>query len=164
MGISYKENMRMGDTLFSQEARDERRKFTRVATNLYITYCIPGTEEKEAGIFVSKDVSGGGILFESFREIPIGMVFNLSIHLPTSPFPLPAKGKVVRMEKTRPYGRYDVGMSLIEISEENRRELVKYLISTLITKADCDSLFGTEEFWKSSIFEGEALKEEKITP
>ena len=154
----------MGDTLFSQEAKDERRKFTRVATNLYITYFIPGVEKREAGVFVSKNVSGGGILFESFREIPIGTVFELSIHLPTSPSPLPAKGKVVRMEKTRPYGRYDVGMSLVEISERDRRELIKYLVSTLITRSDCDSLFGTEAFWKSSIFEGEALKEEKITP
>lgn len=149
----------MGEHFQSQEkAKRERRRYTRVATNLYITYSMPGAESSEAGIFVSKNVSGGGILFESFREIPVGTVFDLAIHLPTHPFPLSAKGKVVRLEKTRPYGRYDVGMSLIEISEKERRELIKYLVSTLFTQNDCESLFGTEEEWQSSIFEESLLK------
>ena len=144
----------MGDTLMNLQPSGERRQFTRVATNLYITYTIPGGGAKEAGLFVTKNVSGGGILFESFREIPVGTVFDLSIHLPSSFAPLVAKGKVVRTEKTRPYGRYDVGLSLVEISEAARRELVKYLVSTVFTKKDYEALFGDEEFWKSGIFEG----------
>ena len=80
------------------------------------------------------------------------------------PFPLPAKGKVVRIEKTRPYGRYDVGMSLVEISEKERVELVKYLTSTLLTKRDCESLYEIEEEWKHSIFEEETLKRSRVNP
>ena len=148
----------MGEPFQSRaNAKIERRKYSRVATNLYITYSVPGKGITEAGIFVSKNASGGGVLFESFREIPVGTVFDLAIHLPTLPFPLSAKGKVVRIKKTRPYGRYDVGMSLIEISEEERRELVKYLVSTLLTKSDGESLFG-EDKWKESIFEIDPFK------
>lgn len=137
----------------------ERRQFTRVATNLYITYTIPGGGEKEAGLFVTKNVSGGGILFESLKEIPVGTVFELLIHLPSSFRPLPAKGKVVRIEKTRPYGRCDVGMSLVEISEADRRELIRYLVSTVFTKKDYEAVFGEEEFWKSGVFEGLDVKQ-----
>lgn len=142
---------------------EERRKFARVATNLYITYSFHGGNATEAGVFVSKNISGGGFLFESLREIPVGTIFDLSIHLPTTTFPLPAKGKVVRIQKTRPYGRYDIGMSLIEIQEKDRRELIRYLVSTVFTKGDCESLFG-EEKWKVSLFEGEALKSTSLTP
>ena len=149
----------MGGILYSHEnAKGERRKYTRIATNLYITYSITGKKTTEAGIFVSKNASGGGFLFESFREIPVGTVFDLAVHLPTLPFPLSAKGKVVRIEKTRPYGRYDVGMSLIEISEKDRKELIKYLVSTLLTQGDCQSLFGTIEAWEESIFERRFFK------
>ena len=155
----------MGGTLYSHgNAKNDRRKYTRVATNLYITYSIAGSETSEAGIFISKNVSGGGILFESFREIPVGTVFDLAIHLPTFPFPLSAKGKVVRIEKTRPYGRYDVGMSLMDIAEEDRRELIRYLVSTLLTSTDCESLFGAEEAWKESLFEENSLKRSDIKP
>lgn len=155
----------MGEQLrFQEKTKSERREYARIATNLYITYSIPGKESFEAGIFVSKNVSGGGILFESFREIPVGTVFDLAIHLPTFPFPLSAKGKVVRLKKTRHYGRYDVGMSLIEISEKERRELIKYLVSTLLTQKDCESLFRSEEEEEDSIFEEEVLKRPRVKP
>ncbi len=155
----------MGEQLrFQENEKSERRKYARIATNLYITYSISGKEFSEAGIFISKNVSGGGILFESFRQIPVGTVFDLAIHLPTFPFPLSAKGKVVRLKKTRHYGRYDVGMSLIEISEKERRELIKYLISTFLTQRDCESLFGTEEEEGNSVFEEEILKRPRVKP
>ena len=142
----------MGGTLYSHEnAKNERRKYTRIATNLYITYSIAGAETRDAGIFISKNVSGGGILFESFKEIPVGTLFDLVIHLPTLPFPLSAKGKVVRIEKTRPYGRYDVGISLIEILDEDRKELIRYLVSTLLTQSDCESLFEANPLRRSEI-------------
>ena len=96
--------------------------------------------------------------------MPIGTVFHLFIHLPTSAFPLPAKGKVVRIEKIRPYGRYDVGMILSEISEQDRCKLIKYLVSTVFTKADCESLFGPEKELKHPIFEEDAIKGAEVSP
>ena len=122
----------------------ERRKYTRFQTNLYITYSLPGKEARDASVFITKNMSGGGILFESLREITVGTVFDLFIHLPTTPYPLTAKGKVVRVENTRSYGRYDIGMSIVEIFEKDRQELIKYLISTMLTRADCEILFEKE--------------------
>lgn len=131
----------MGETISYQQTEKERRKYARFETNLYITYALPGKGEKEAGVFITRNVSGGGFLFESLEEIAVGTLFDLWIHLPTSPVPLPAKGRVVRLQKTRTYGRYDVGMSLVEITEKERRELIKYLISTMMTKMDYRTLF-----------------------
>ncbi len=123
----------------------ERRKYARVATNLYISYTIDGSETHEAGVFLTKNVSGGGILFESFREIPIGTVFDLSINLPTHVYPIVARGKVTRVQKVRDYGRYDVGLELLNIGELDRRELIKYLVSTVFTKEDCETLFKEKQ-------------------
>ncbi|MBI4435790.1 MAG: PilZ domain-containing protein [Candidatus Omnitrophica bacterium] len=132
---------------------DERRKYVRVPTNLYVAYTLPDSGRKEAGLFLTKNVSGGGLLIETFWEIPPGTILDLSIHLPTTFLPLSAKGKVVRVRKTRPYGRYDVGLSLIEISEKERRALIKYLVSIIFSKADYESLFRKEEYWENLLFE-----------
>ncbi|MFH1858625.1 MAG: PilZ domain-containing protein [Candidatus Omnitrophota bacterium] len=155
----------MGATILDQreEVKTERRKYARVATNLYIAYSLPGSESQEAGVFITKNVSGGGMLFESLREVAVGTLFDLAIHLPTSPLPLLAKGKVVRVKKTRPYGRYDVGVSLVEIHEEDRRELVQYLVATLFTKSDCESLFGKRESSGKTVGEEPEPKEVQVT-
>jgi len=158
MGITtLKEYMRMGES--SKHQKEERRQYTRVSTNLYITYTMPGAESNEAGVFVTKNASGGGFGFESFEKIPLGTVFELTIHLPTLPFPLEAKGKVVRVDKTRLYGRYEVGISILKIAEEDRRELIKYLVSTIFTQNDCNALFGGEEKNFKEIFKEDSYCE-----
>ena len=137
----------------------ERRQYARIETNLYITYSMKGSHQTEAGVFLTKNVSGGGILFESFKEIPIGTIVDLSIHLPTCRYALRAKGKVVRVEKTRNYGRYDIGLSLVEISDNDRRELIKYLVSIVFCSGDYATLFSEadQEASLNSIFEGARL-------
>ena len=137
----------------------ERRQYARVETNLYITYSMEGSPQTEAGVFLTKNVSGGGILFESFKEIPVGTVLDLSMHLPTSRYALQAKGKVARVDKTRNYGRYDIGLSLVEISERDRRELIKYLVSLVFCAGDYATLFKEREKEASLnfIFEGATL-------
>ena len=136
------------------EGSVERRKYARVETNLYITYSTEGSSQTEAGVFLTKNVSGGGILFESLREIPVGTILDLAIHLPTCPYALQAKGKVARAEKTRSYGRHDIALTLVEISEKDRRELIKYLVSVVFCLGDYEALFTEEEFAKHFLFEG----------
>ena len=144
--------------------KDERRKYARVPTNLYVGYSVPGIETQEAGLFLTKNVSGGGLLIESLKEISVGTILNLSVHLPTTPFPLPAKGRVVRVRKTRPYGRYDIGLSLVEISERDRQKLIKYLVSIIFSKADYESLFRKEAYWEKLLFEETTPQEIRTTP
>ena len=132
----------------------ERRRYARVETNLYITYSVKGSEQVEAGVFLTKNVSGGGILFESLKEIPVGTRLGLAIHLPTCSYALQAKGKVVRVEKTRNYGRYEVALTLTEISDRDRRELIKYLVSIVFCPGDYETLFTEEAVAKNLLFEG----------
>ena len=132
----------------------ERRQYARVETNLYITYSIKGSPQTEAGVFLTKNVSGGGILFESLKEIPVGTLLDLAIHLPTCSYALQAKGTVVRVEKTRSYGRYEVALSLVEISEKDRRELIKYLVSIVFCVGDYETLFTEEAIARNLLFEG----------
>ncbi len=132
----------------------ERRQYARVSTNLYITYSIKGSPKTDAGVFLTKNVSGGGILFESLKEIPVGTILDLAIHLPTCAYALQAKGKVVRAEKTRSYGRYEVALFLVEISEKDRRELIKYLVSIVFCSGDYEALFTEEDFAKHFLYEG----------
>ena len=132
----------------------ERRQYARVETNLYITYSIKGSPQVEAGVFLTKNVSGGGILFESLKEIPAGTLLDLAIHLPTCLHALQAKGRVVRAEKIRSYGRYEIALTLVEISEKDRRELIKYLVSVVFCAGDYETLFTEEAIAKTLCFEG----------
>ena len=84
----------------------------------------------------------------------MGTLLDLAIHLPTCSYALQAKGTVVRVEKTRSYGRYEVALSLVEISEKDRRELIKYLVSIVFCVGDYETLFTEEALARNLLFEG----------
>lgn len=88
-----------------------------------------------------KDVSGGGVQFESSQYLELGTVLKMKLNIPgwdkhkteflkadwqSATEPLVTLGKVVRVERGRG-GTYDVGVAFECIDEDHRNAVMKYI-------------------------------------
>ncbi len=79
---------------------------------------------------VSKNISVGGILFESESPFDIGAKIQIRIPLERPDEPLLIIGIVVRVELFDS-GRYDIGVSFIEMDKSAKHEISQYLMRQL---------------------------------
>ncbi|MFN3966975.1 MAG: HD domain-containing phosphohydrolase, partial [Endomicrobiia bacterium] len=104
----------------------ERREYVRISVELSIEYKILNPEEYKFELAVptvAKDVSAGGLLFETRESIPIGSFLAIRINLHNLSFDLIAT--VVRKIKMR--DKYQVGIKFINLSKDAKNRLAKYL-------------------------------------
>ncbi|MEW6368636.1 MAG: PilZ domain-containing protein [Acidobacteriota bacterium] len=93
-----------------------------------------------------KNISGGGVLFESPYALPVGTILKLELRIPgwdrlaPPPFriesmtlmssqPLGVLGEVVRVETVQQDKCYDIGVVFIGIEDEQRRALMQFVAS-----------------------------------
>ncbi len=121
----------------------ERRKYIRIDMQSVVKceeFSIPRDLSTQSDA-VYKNISAGGILFESDKKYGVGDVLRLEISASgwekyVSEFykpdklsissPIIAVARVVRIEDIG-NGKYDIGISLVGIDEEHRRALDKYI-------------------------------------
>lgn len=112
----------------------ERRKYPRLKDNIFISYRLKSKIFKA----ISQDISGGGLMFEADRKIPLGADLELEIYQPANSFKtlifvIPVLVKVTWRKKIK-YGflemgenEYKVGVSFSRMSEDNRKRIIKYV-------------------------------------
>ncbi|MCP4650790.1 MAG: PilZ domain-containing protein [PVC group bacterium] len=109
----------------------ERRCFPRV--NAFVSYQILDKETAEK-ISCSKNISAGGISFFAKKSVKIDEVLLLSISLPDHT-DLIAKGKVIWAEPVSvswdPEIFYELGVTFVEITEDDRKKIAKYVFLRL---------------------------------
>ncbi len=104
----------------------ERREYVRISVELSIEYRILTQEEfkpKFPALAKPKDISAGGLLFETKESIPIGNFLDVKIHLHNFDFEVIAT--VVRKVKIN--DRYQTGIKFINLNKEAKNRLAKYL-------------------------------------
>ncbi|MFH1519632.1 MAG: PilZ domain-containing protein [Candidatus Omnitrophota bacterium] len=114
----------------------ERRKFLRLEKNLFITYCLESnTSDKVKAI--AKNISGGGLMFETERDIPPGSKLELEIHQPIKHskdiiFSIATLARVIwsRNIKKESFeqgeNKYRIGVEFLEIKKEDRQKIASY--------------------------------------
>ncbi len=129
-----------------QNAGPERRKFLRVHEE-DVTVCEPfdastlsGASRKRVHV-ITKDLSQGGLLFESGEAYAIGAILKLEVGIPgwekfkqeffkadalSGRHPLVVLGKVVRVEDVGG-GNYDIGVVFMALDSGHKIALQKYL-------------------------------------
>lgn len=75
----------------------------------------------------TKDLSGGGLRFETDEPISIGDPLELLVELPELPSPLAVLGVVVRKAPTRKQGTNAIGAHFVTIHETARDKLIAFL-------------------------------------
>lgn len=141
----------------SQTNTAERRKFLRLESHHLLNHerfrlqnIAGGTDAEHSTM---KNISWGGLLFESKRQYNIGDFLKLEIELPgwekfkneflkpdeiSRSRPLVVLGRVVRVENIS-QGIFDIGVSFVSVDHDHREAVMKYVKQTLLEKAGKDS-------------------------
>ena len=111
----------------------ERRKFPRLNTTVDIEYAVVGKEPAPQDKSYIKNISSGGICIIVYEKVEIDDILTLTINLPEGGRPIQLKGKVVWTGEFILGGdkrsRWDAGIEFIEISEDDRQKISKYLFA-----------------------------------
>ena len=121
----------------------ERRQYFRLQEEHLVTcevFSLPRDPATRAKI-KTKDISAGGILFESEKAYPLGTLLRLELQVIgwdrhktefykrdalSRSEPLIVIGDVVRLEELAP-GRFDIGVSMSGIDAGHKAALAKYI-------------------------------------
>ncbi len=115
----------------------ERRKYDRFKDKVFIfgNFRLNPTEEFKA---FTEDISAGGVMFETEKDIPQDMRLGLEIYQPKDRqknmvFAIPVLTKIVWKRKIEKEifepgeNRYRIGIEFLEIKEEDRERIAKYV-------------------------------------
>lgn len=106
---------------------EERRKFTRYALPLQMSYIIDG--ENIIHKSSTKNISSLGIRFESVKQLKEGSTLELKLEIPKAPNPVHAKGKLVWVRKAtlEDNSLFDIGLEFTRIEEDNKNTFLKFM-------------------------------------
>ena len=107
----------------------DRRRYARVQSYWLVRYYRTGSQEhppeKTANLH---NVSEGGLLFTAYEFLPVSTLIRILIRVPQRDEPINACAKVVHCTRTvKGADVYHVGVSFLDISETDRREIAAYV-------------------------------------
>ena len=122
----------------------ERRKYYRMPVDHLLEFREYRLSEGKDNPKMSnlKNVSGGGVLFESDSVLPVGTLLKMKLKIPgwqkhkteflkhdwgSSIEPLVALGYVVRIEEMEDGKNYEVGVVFECVDDDHRNALIKYI-------------------------------------
>jgi len=120
----------------------ERRKFLRLEDNIFILGSLKANHADEFKAF-TRDISGGGLMFETDRDIPAGSELELEIYQPSTSgkniiFSVHVFAKVAwtrgiaKEAFEEGENRYQVGVEFSEIKEEDKQRIVNFVKGSMI--------------------------------
>lgn len=122
----------------------ERRRFPRLKEDIFIFGKLRASPSEEFRA-ITQDISAGGLMFETERNISQESELEVEIYQPMDSdkrviFSISVRPKVIWIqkivkEKFEPgENRYRVGMEFSEIKEEDRKIVAKYIESNLLER------------------------------
>ena len=120
----------------------EKRKFQRLEDNIFILGALKANHADGFKAF-TRDISGGGLMFETDRDILAGSELELEIYQPSNGskkviFSVYVIAKVTwtkEIEKDafeEGENRYRVGVEFSEIKEEDRQRIINFVNRSMI--------------------------------
>lgn len=115
----------------------ERRRFPRIKDNFFIFGNLRSASIEDFKAF-TKDISAGGLMFETEREIPEASKLELEIYQPLARdkriiFSIPVMAKIIWTRKIEKdnfevgENKYRIGIEFSEIREEDRQKITQYV-------------------------------------
>jgi len=115
------------DVFESSDVHTEKRRFTRLNTNVNIHYRIIKSKEelekKEAlwkEFSTTKNICGGGISFVSREELPNNSMLELTIEVPDGKDPIVCFAKVSWVKNQASKSGYEVGICFLDLTGAER--------------------------------------------
>ena len=106
-----------------------KRQAFRVYNPIPVTYEIVNPEDKtvKSKTVMSKDISTGGISFETDQTIPLDSRIKISFKLPSTANTIQATVRVVKVESTEFQNLYNLGTSFDTIADTDRDEIARFI-------------------------------------
>ena len=108
----------------------EKRRYQRLDKTVVAWYK-PLEKKSEHGFDetlgrLTKNIAGGGVLFETDELVPLKTELDLEIKLPSVPRIIKARGRVVRIEEIGD-NRYDLGVYFLNIEDDDRDAILQFI-------------------------------------
>jgi c-di-GMP-binding flagellar brake protein YcgR len=116
------------DTPRGRDRSIEDRKFERVLIKVPVYIAIDGGTFRKTIHLESRDVSGGGLAFETSRKIPLNAKSKVVVSkLGEVAEPAMIHGRVAHRSKDPVTGRYTIGLEFIEFVNVTREQLLAHI-------------------------------------
>jgi len=114
---------------FSQYSGAERRRTERVRANLPLRFRAPLADYYYVSpeLTLTKDISAGGVLFSTQRNLPVGTEMEVRLRLPTATEDMRLRARAVRVEEVAPREWYEIGISFLGLKPRDELELTRYV-------------------------------------
>lgn len=110
---------------------EENRRFKRVDSNVPVQYKnLRVSTELPAGS-VARNLSEGGICFQTSKFISLACRLVVEIAIPTSPKPIKAISKVAWIRKIPSSDQYELGNQFLEITKEDKSNILNFVNQSL---------------------------------
>jgi c-di-GMP-binding flagellar brake protein YcgR len=121
--------------MFIRKPAKEKRRFSRLAGHHLLKYKVVGNKEAQGSVAFVRNISAGGILFHSPKNLPAGSVIELEVltSFSSSPEPVEVKmlGKVLRSRELKKLGGFDVAVEFIDLDENTKGLIDKKVLDAI---------------------------------
>jgi c-di-GMP-binding flagellar brake protein YcgR len=118
----------MSDDTLRRDASIDGRRFARFQIKVPVYIAIDGGTFRKTIHLESRDVSGGGLAFETSRKIPLNAKSKVVVSkLGEVGEPAMIHGRVAHRSKDPVTGRYTVGLEFIEFINVSREQLLAHI-------------------------------------
>lgn len=119
-------------------AGPERRKFPRIEYPFFISYRLEDDYSFGASKAIGKNISGGGLMFETENAVHARTILYLEIylhpnHIEDTIYSIPLRAEVVWANKKKNVNRepginkHQIGLEFIKIKTEDRDRIIEYV-------------------------------------
>jgi c-di-GMP-binding flagellar brake protein YcgR len=110
---------------------ENKRRFTRVDSNVPVLYKnLRMSAELPAGS-VARNLSEGGVCFQTSKFISLACRLVVEISIPTSLKPIKAISKVAWIKRMPSSDLYELGNQFLEISKEDKTNILSFVNQSL---------------------------------
>ncbi len=110
---------------------EDKRKHKRVDYSFPIQY----RNLRKAGVMpagsMTRNLSGGGVCFNSNEFVSLACRLVVEISLPNAPKPVKAISKIAWIRKVPSTDQYELGNQFLEITKEDRANIVNFVNQTM---------------------------------
>lgn len=125
----------------------QRRTTFRIPDTVLTTYRVIGeTEDKDVNLAVAEDITEDGMGMIVVNQSAVGKKFEVNLMLPKNPLTIKCEAVRERSLSVSPYKVSHIGLCFIDISQETKDILSKYLHESAVTKFLKDYTIGYKTY------------------
>ncbi|MFA4991268.1 MAG: ATPase, T2SS/T4P/T4SS family [Candidatus Omnitrophota bacterium] len=117
---------------------EDRRAYVRLDKNINLRYKTFSSKQElfkrgftAEQLSVTKNISGGGLLFISEETLAVGSIIELTVELPDGEKAIECLARVIRIEEIEEEKNYNVAVCFLDITGADRARMNKYVASEM---------------------------------